>query len=180
MRMRDLITIVENASGALYHVSNNPNLEINPEHELAQGQLGKGFYVSRDPDVWRASLGERKYMYRLVDPSKLIIATDKDYPGSKTLAEWAVEKGYMRMAPVVRPDGRPVQDLDGGPLIRPEVTPAGAKFLWKDPMTGGGLKGLEIEYLRDKGFNAYEPGYSRDGHQIIIFDLSVVELQKVR
>jgi hypothetical protein len=164
----------------LYHVSDDPNLEINPKHDLAQGQLGRGFYVSCYPKAWRASLGKRPYVY-LVDRSPLKIAKDAPSGADKEFIDWAVEKGYMKIGPVVRPNGDSVFELDDKtPLIRPSVTDIGQRFLWKDPMTGGGLTGLINEYLRDHGFNAYEARYSRDGHQIIIFDLSVVRLKRVQ
>ena len=166
------------AMKALYHVSNNPNLEIDPNHEHRQGEMGKGFYVTTDPRAWRDTLTGR-YVYS-VDPRPLRIARGHNYPSHVQLAHWAIERGYMRMAPVVRPaTGEVIRDQAGEPLIRPEVTEAGKRFLWQDPMTGGSIMGLANEYLREKGFNALEASYSPEGQQIIILDPSVVKLKKI-
>jgi hypothetical protein len=171
------------AKMSLYHVSSDPDLVINPDHELSGGTLGNGFYVTADPRVWQADQlpGKRKYVYR-VDSSPLRIASSDDLD-ERDVTAWALDKGYYRMAPVIHPrTGKPVLSAgDEQPMIRPEVTEAGKHlFAYQDPITGDRMSGLNNAYLLDHGFNAYEPQYSRDGHQIIIIDPSVVRLTKLK
>ena len=178
--MRQLVNLVEatEAAPSLYHVSSDPDLNLDPAHDLQQGALGRGFYASATPEAWADTLASRSYLYR-VDRRPLRIASDRPDLGDPTLIEWAVARGYMRIGPVVRPDGRPVLDMDDQPMIRPEITQMADRFRWRDPMTGRQWNDLENEYLLSRGFNAYEPVYSRDGHQVIIFDLHAVRLQRV-
>jgi hypothetical protein len=162
----------------LYHISNDPDLKINASHDLRQGVLGRGFYVTGEPRVWKDGGlgGKRNYTYK-VFTNNLKVATDK--PSAAQLNKWAIEKGYMKMAPVIRPSGEQVLDLDNKPMIRPDITELGKQFIWRDPVTGKSMNDLENKYLSDHGFNAYEAQYSPEGHQIIIFDPSIVKLKRI-
>lgn len=175
-----LTELLEATSNKLYHISNDNNLIINPDHDFHQGQLGRGFYVTKDIKSWKDSLGVRRYIYS-VDSKPLKIAFDAPALYSNEFVNWAIDKGYMKKIIIKKPSGETVYELDNvTPMIRPELTDLGKTFIWQDPMTGQQLNDLRNEYLKDHGYNAYEPTYSPDGHQIIIFDLSVIKLKLLK
>jgi len=178
MRYSDLLceTIIERRNW--YHISDDPDLQPSHGHKPRQGQLGLGFYVTTQPKVWQVSLGKRQFLYKVLNPHDFNIATEK--PSHVQLADWAIEHGFMEMRPVIKQSGEVILDDDGEPLVRPDITEKGQRLLWQDPMTGGKMAGLENQYLIDHGFDGYEAGYSRDGHQIILFDPSKVKLKRLQ
>ena len=52
----------------VFHLSNNPNLIIDKNYNPKQGQLGKGFYVTKNIDDWgEESIGKRDYVYEIIN-----------------------------------------------------------------------------------------------------------------
>jgi hypothetical protein len=163
-----------------YHLSDDPNLNPQHDYDVRQGQLGRGLYVTSNPKSWNDTLGKRKYTYKVVNPNYFKIATKSPDIGDKRFVEWAIEKNYMEIRKVVRPNGIEVLDMNDQPMFRPDFTETGKKFLWQDPMTGKKTNDIENEYLKDHGYDGYEPSYSRDGQQIILFNPSKVILKKLK
>lgn len=162
--------------GRWYHVSDNPNLEINFNYIPRQGSMGKGFYVTKEPEIWSdGNLGKRPYTYEVYGAN---IATPIDRPDRKKLVEWGIENGYFEMGVIKKPDGSTVLDLNGEPLIRPIETDKFKKVMWQDPMTGVSTHALEHEYLKSKGFDGIEASYSPEGNQAIIFSPEKIKLSK--
>lgn len=170
MKFHDIIT-----EDIYYHISNDPNLKVDKDYEPRQGQLGKVFYITSEPDVWEASLGEREFIYT-IDARNLKIAKGRDYPSNKELMDWALENGYMEMKPLTRPNGEPVLDINDKPMIRPVETEKALEIMWQDPMTGSRMNGLYNQYLKEKGFDGYEAEYSRDGHQIGVWNIDKIKV----
>lgn len=163
-----------------YHLSNDPQLDPQHNYDVRQGQLGRGFYITADPKVWKDTLDKRGYTYKVINPNDFKISADSPNVGNQDFVDWAVDKGYMEIKKVTRPDGREVLDLNDQPMYRPDFTETGKTFLWQDPMTGKTTNDIENEYLKDHGFDGYEPVYSRDGHQIILFDPTKVKLKRLK
>lgn len=179
MLYREIIAENYRVQANWYHVSDDPDLNLQAGFHPRQGQLGRGFYVSADRRIWRDSLGKRRYTYKVINPQEFRISPDRPNLNDQQFIDWALAKGYMEIRPVMRPDGREVLGLDDKPMHRPDFTEEGQKFLWQDPMTGSKTQDIENEYLKDHGFDGYEPVYSRDGHQIILFDPTKVRLRKL-
>lgn len=159
-----------------YHVSDNPNLKIDINHSLRQGQMGKGFYVTKEPEIWAdGNLGERPYVYEVYGVN---IASSDERPSREELTKWGIQNGYLEMGIVKRPDGSTVLDLHGDPLIRPIETDKLKNIMWRDPMTGASLHALEHEYLKSKGFDGVEAVYSPEGHQAVIFSLENIKIRR--
>ena len=166
----------------VYHLSNNPNLKIDKNYNPKQGQLGKGFYVTKNIDDWGVeSIGKRDYVYEIENFDELRIAQPKDQPNRKQLVEFGIKNGFYKMDRVIKPNGDVVKDLDGNDLIRPIETEKYKKYAtYIDPMTGSSIDFLEQEYLKSKGFDGKEPYYSRDGHQIIIWNYDKIKLKRIK
>jgi len=162
----------------LYHVSDNPNLKISKDYEPKQGQLGKGFYVTNNPETWQGGqIGKRDYVYE-VDKSGLEIADT--YPTRSELIEWGSENGYYKKDLLKKPDGEYVLGDDGKPMLIWQETPKAEKLMtYKDPLTGDKLSGLEQEYLKSKGFDGVTASYSPDGEQSLIFNYDKIKITPI-
>jgi GNAT superfamily N-acetyltransferase len=157
----------------VYHMSNTPNLKIDPNHKSVSGGIG-AFYVTQEPEVWKDSLN-RKYVSTFTLPSSAI-AHEKDTPSRIQLNKWAIENGYMKREVVHRENGDVVYELDDvTPMVRPALTDKAKELPYygnKDPLRGGGDDFLLYAYLKAHGFSAVESIYSPDGHEIAVFDTS--------
>jgi hypothetical protein len=160
----------------LYHVSDNPNLKINKDYQPKQGQLGKGLYVTKDPEIWQGGqIGKRPYVYE-IDASNLKIADN--YPSRTELIEWGSKNGYYKKDFLKKPNGEYVLGSDGKPMKIWQETPKAEKLMtYKDPMTGSKMSGLEQEYLKSKGYDGVSASYSPDGEQSLIFNYDKVKLK---
>jgi len=163
----------------LYHVSDNPNLKLSKDYQPKQGQLGKGLYVTKDPEIWQGGqIGKRPYVYE-IDASNLKIAND--YPASSELIDWGSKNGYYKKDFLKKPNGEYVLGIDGKPMkIWQETSKAEKLMDYKDPMTGSKMSGLEQEYLKSKGYDGVSASYSPDGEQSLIFNYDKVKINPVK
>lgn len=166
----------------MFHLSNNPNLVIDKNYKPKQGQLGKGFYVTKNINDWgEESIGKRDYIYEIINFDELNIAKPTEQPSRKELVDFGLEMGFYKMGKVIKPNGEIVKDLDGNDMIRPIETDKYKKYAtYQDPMTGSSIDFLEQECLKSKGFDGKEPYYSRDGHQIIIWNYDRIKLKRIK
>jgi len=166
----------------VYHLSNNPNLIIDKDYNPKQGQLGKGFYVTKNIDDWGEEyIGKRDYIYQIKNFKDLKIAKPNEQPNRNRLVDFGIENGFYRMGKLVKPNGEIVKDLEGNDLIAPIETDKYIRYAtYQDPMTGSSDDFLEQEYLKLNGFDGKEPYYSRDGHQIIIWNYDKIQLEIVK
>jgi hypothetical protein len=164
----------------LYHVSENPNLKIDPNYSPKQGQLGKGFYVSKDSETWRGGqIGKRDYVYE-IDAKDLRIA--EDYPTRSELINWGKDRGYFEYKTTRKPNGEIVY-LSGTkkPHKSWQETEKAKKLMtYKDPMTGDIMSGLEQQYLKDKGYDGVSASYSPDGEQSVIFNYDKIKIKPAK
>jgi hypothetical protein len=160
----------------LYHVSDNPNLKIDTNYNPKQGQLGKGFYVTKNPETWQSGqIGNRPYVYE-IDNAGLNIA--KDYPTRDELIKWGSKNGYYTKDVLKKPDGNYVLGMDGKPMKVWQETPKALKLMeYQDPMTGSKMSGLEQEYLKSKGYDGVSASYSPDGEQSVIFNYDKIKIK---
>jgi len=160
----------------LYHVSDNPNLKIDTNYNPKQGQLGKGFYVTKNPETWQSGqIGNRPYVYE-IDNAGLNIA--KDYPTRDELINWGSKNGYYTKDVLKKPDGNYVLGMDGKPMKVWQETPKALKLMeYQDPMTGSKMSGLEQEYLKSKGYDGVSASYSPDGEQSVIFNYDKIKIK---
>jgi hypothetical protein len=179
--IRQLIESSYEYSG-LFHVSDNPNLTINKEYSPKQGQLGKGFYLTNNPDVWNeGNIGDRPFVYQVENPESLNIASPEIYPSRKQLVKFGVENGFYKMGIVTKPNGEKVKELDGSDMVRPiETDKYRIHATYSDPMTGSSSDFLAHEYLKQLGYDGLSPEYSRDGHQIIIWNYDKIKLKRIK
>jgi len=166
----------------VFHLSNNPNLVIDKNYNPKQGQLGKGFYVTKNVDDWgEESIGKRDYVYEIINFDELNIAKPSEQPSRKDLVDFGLENGFYKMSKVVKPNGDVVKDLDGSDIMRPIETDKYKKYAtYQDPITGSSIDFLEQEYLKSEGFDGKEPYYSRDGHQIIVWNYDKIKLKRIK
>ena len=166
----------------VYHLSNNPNLIIDKKYNPKQGQLGKGFYVTKNINDWgEESIGKRDYVYGVENFDELKIAQPNEQPSRKDIVDFGIRNRFYKMGKVIKPNGDVVKDSEGNDLIRPIETEKYKKYAtYKDPMTGSSIDFLEQEYLKSKGFDGKEPLYSRDGHQIIIWNYEKIKLNRIK
>jgi hypothetical protein len=163
----------------LYHVSNNPNLKIDKNYSPKQGQLGKGFYVTKDPEIWQGGqIGKRPYVYE-VNTNNLKLADN--YPTRNELIDWGSKEGYYKNDFLKKPNGEYVLGQDGKPMKVWQETPKAEKLMdYKDPMTGNKMSGLEQEYLKAKGYDGTSASYSPDGEQAVIFNYDKIKLSPTK
>jgi len=163
----------------MYHVSDNPNLKINKDYQPKQGQLGKGLYVTKDPEIWQGGqIGKRPYVYE-IDTSNLKIADD--YPLRGELIDWGSKNGYYKKDFLKKPNGEYVLGQDGKPMKIWQETPKAEKLMdYKDPMTGDKMSGLRQEYLKSKGYDGVSASYSPDGEQSLIFNYNKVKINQTK
>ena len=163
----------------MYHVSDNPNLIINKDYKPKQGQLGKGLYVTKDPEIWQGGqIGKRPYVYE-IDANNLKIAND--YPVRSELMDWGSKNGYYKKDFLKKPNGEYVLGQDGNPMKIWQETPKSEKLMdYKDPMTGSKMSGLEQEYLKSKGYDGVSASYSPDGEQSLIFNYDKIKINPIK
>ena len=157
----------------LYHVSTSKDISpsIRNSSDVKTGGAGE-FFLTSEPDVWADTLKRDKVTAYQVDDNKIA----KQWPSIKELNKWGLDKGYLEMKEVNRPDGSIVLDIGGKVMIRPVETEKGKLLPFyrsQDPLRGGNQqKHLGYAYLKEKGFIGYESEYSRDGHEVAIFDVA--------
>lgn len=163
----------------LYHVSDNPNLKLSKDYQPKQGQLGKGLYVTKDPEIWQGGqIGKRPYVYE-IDANNLKIAND--YPTRSELIDWGSKNGYYKKDFLKKPNGEYVLGQDGNPMKVWQETPKAEKLMdYKDPMTGSKMSGLEQEYLKSKGYDGVSASYSPDGEQSLIFNYDKIKINPIK
>ena len=173
---QDLLDEAAKSAGyeILYHVGKMSSPSIRSTSE--SGGVGEVF-LTAEPEVWMDSLDRQGENITKWFFPKEKIATES--PDIMELNDWAITEGYLERKPLIRPNGEPVLNTDGSPVIAPEETQKGMNLPFydtRDPMRGGNQdKHLLYAYLKSKGFSAYESEYSPDGHEIAVFDPSEIK-----
>lgn len=79
----------------LYHLTNNPNFNIEREFDHKQQMMGRGLYLTTLEGItdWEVLLGTREYVIP-VDVSRLEIVEERDLPSERDMVKDIKDEGY--------------------------------------------------------------------------------------